>query len=127
MGGEKQFYSLLPAGKLNLLILFTHKEGQLYYSQDAFAVPYIVENGVQYLLLTEVLVKSPKVLPDNIHYAEQLECYRSLLEKDPSFVQVVKHDLAELQGRLTKIDNEDKRTKVANFVAALVELSEQTV
>ena len=127
IGGEDKFYSLIPAGKLNLLILFTHKEGPLYYSQDAFAVPYIVENGVQYPLLTAVLAKSPDVLPDNIHYAEQLECYRSLLEKDTSFVQVVKHDLAELQGKLTKIDNAEKRTKAANFVAALVVLSEQTV
>ena len=122
MGGAEAFYSLLPAGKLNLLILFTHKEGQHYHSQDAFCVPYIVEREKQYPLLTAVLAKSPQLLPDNIHYAEQLECYRTLYEKDHSFSNIVKHDMAELKGRMSTIENTVKRQKVADFINAMGQL-----
>lgn len=122
MGGAETFYSLLQTGKLNLLILFTHKEGQHYYSQDAFCVPYIVEREKQYPLLTAVLAKSPQVLPDNIHYAEQLECYRTLCGKDNSFSEVVKHDMAELKGRMSTIENATKRQRVEDFINAMGQL-----
>lgn len=122
MKGEKSFFSLLPVGKLHLLIHFTHLRDELYDSIDAFAVPGIISEGKRYPLLSLVLAKDPHILPDNIHYTEQMECYKRCLYDDPSFKAVVQHDIAELKKRLPNVESIKKYKKVEEFIEYLERL-----
>lgn len=122
MKGEKSFFSLLPVGKLHLLIHFTHLRDQLYDSKDAFSVPGVISEGKRYPLLSLVLVKGPHILPDNIHYAGQMECYKQCLHADPSFKSVVQHDLAELKKRLPNVESREKYDKIEKMMACLERL-----
>ena len=71
-------------------------------------MPGVISVGKRYPLLSLVLVKEPHILPDNIHYAEQMECYKQCLCADPSFKSVVQHDLAELKKRLPNVESKEK-------------------
>lgn len=122
MKGEKSFFSLLPVGKLHLLIHLAHLRDELYDSKDAFSVPGIISEGKRYPLLSLVLLKEPQILPDNIHYTEQMECYKKCLHDDPSFNTVVQHDIAELKKRLPNVENKEKYKKVEEFIKYLERL-----
>lgn len=119
MEGEKSFFSLLPAGRLHLLIHFTHLRDELFDSKDAFSVSGIISEGKHYPLLSLVLVKDPRVLPDNIHYTEQVEYYKKCLHEDPSFKDIVHHDLIELKKRLPNVESKEKYKKVEELIKSL--------
>ena len=104
------------------MIHFTHLRDQLYDSKDAFSVPGVISEGKRYPLLSLVLVKDPHILPDNIHYAEQMECYKQCLRADPSFKSVVQHDLAELKKRLPNVESREKYDKIEKMIACLEQL-----
>lgn len=70
-------------------------------------------------MLSPALHYSQDVIFDNVHYDEQLECYRRLLLANPLFMEVVKNDLAELNKRMLVIKKEEKREKVGAFVESL--------
>lgn len=104
------------------MIHFTHLRDQLYDSKDAFSVPGVISLGKRYPLLSLVLVKDPHILPDNVHYAEQMECYKQCLCADPSFKSVVLHDLAELKKRLPNVESKEKHENVEKMIACLERL-----
>lgn len=119
LNNEKSYYSMLPVGKLHLLIHFTHLHDQYYASEDAFADPGIINGGRRYPLLSLVLAREPHLLPDNLHYGEQLEVYKKCLREDPMFMAVVEHDLSALKKRIPYAENKEKLGKVEEMVAGL--------
>lgn len=110
--GERTYYSRINAGPLNVVIRFTHLQNNLYSSDDAFAEPYYSENGVLYPLLTVAMAKSPDVFFDNVHYEEQLECYKHCLKEQHGFEAVIRHDIDALRHYLAQAMKPEKREKI---------------
>lgn len=65
------------------------------------------------------------MLFDNVHYDEQLECYKQCLSEDGSFRAVLEHDLVELKKRLPNVLDKEKREKVTAFVERLKNLCDR--
>lgn len=84
------------------MIRFTHTHDGFYASDDGFAKPYIIHNDIKRPILSVALSNAADVVFDNIHYAEQLECYKECLAINQSFMKVITHDLhiLELQKQL---------------------------
>lgn len=118
----KPYFTAIPAGKLLLMLFFNPYRGQLYMSYDAFSFRYHTEGGKRYPILSPALHYSQDVIFDNVHYDEQLECYKQCLAEDPSFHEVLEHDLAELMKRMSSVTTKEKHEKVAAFVERLKEL-----
>lgn len=118
----KPFFTAIPAGKLLLMLFFNPYRGQLYKSYDAFSFRYHTEGGKRYPMLSPALCYSQDVIFDNVHYDEQLECYKECLNADTSFRAVIEHDLAELKKRLPKVENKENRERVISFVEQLARL-----
>lgn len=118
----KPYFTAISAGKLLLMLFFNPYRGQLYKSYDAFSFRYHTEGGKRYPMLSPALHYSQDVVFDNVHYDEQLECYKQCLAEDISFREVLEHDLTELKKRISNVTNEEKREKVAAFVEHLEEL-----
>ena len=119
----RSFFTCIPAGKLRLMLFFKPHSGQLYKSYDAFSFRYYIEKCRRYPILTPALSNSQDILFDNIHYEEQLECYKTCLNEDATFIVVIEHDIAELKKRMRLVDNNEKLEKVKSFVEALEKLS----
>ena len=117
--GEKTYYSRINAGPLNVVIRFTHLQGNLYSSDDAFTEPYYSENGVLYPMLTVAMAKSPDVFFDNVHYEEQLECYKQCLKNQHGFESVIRHDIDALRRYLDQAMKPEKREKIEWLVREL--------
>ena len=117
------FYSIIPAGFLQLLIFFTYIQDNIYASTDAFSNPFVFDNGIKYPLLTLALVKSPNILFDNIHYEEQLNGYKKCLEENPSFSIIINNDVAKIKRIIPSIKHEEKKQIVESFVEKLQRLS----
>ena len=109
----------MSAGYLTLLLHFTHLHDKWYASDDAFSVSYIFNNERKYPLLTAALSKSQAILFDNIHYEEQLACYRQCLAENRGFRAVIIHDADEISKRLTLVERKEKRQKVESFLTVL--------
>ena len=118
----KPFFTAIPAGRLLLMLFFKPYSGKLYKSYDAFSFRYHTEGGKRYPILSPALHYSQDVIFDNVHYDEQLECYKQCLAEDPSFREVLEHDLAELMKRMSSVTTKEKHEKVAAFVERLKEL-----
>ena len=121
--GEKTYYSRINAGPLNVVIRFTHLQGNLYSSDDAFTEPYYSENGVLYPMLTVAMAKSPDVFFDNVHYEEQLECYKQCLKEQHGFESVIKHDIDALRCYLDQAMKPEKREKIEWLMLELGKMS----
>lgn len=119
---EGSFYSIIPAGFLRLLIFFTYIQDNIYTSTDAFSNPFVIGNGMKYPLLTVALVKSPNILFDNIHYEEQLNCYKECLQENPSFAPIIKNDILTIKHIVSSIKNNEKKQTVEVFVEKLQHL-----
>ena len=117
------FFTSMPAGKLLLILFFKPHSGQLYKSYDAFSFRYYIEKGHRYPMMSPALSYSQDIFFDNIHYEERLECYKTCLSEDATFIAVIEHDIAELKKRMLYVDNKEKLEKVKGFVDALEELS----
>lgn len=117
--GTNNYFSPMSAGYLTLLLHFTHLHDKWYASDDAFSVSYIFNNERKYPLLTAALSKSQDILFDNIHYEEQLACYRQCLAENRGFRAVIIHDADEISKRLTLVERKEKRQKVESFLTAL--------
>ncbi len=120
-GGES-YYSIVPAGDLRLMIQFSHTHDNFYVSEDGFAQPYIMDNGVRYPILSAALTKCPELVFDNIHYTEQLECYKECLANNDSFMKVIKHDLQILERQKHQIKSVAKLELFSAFVDELKQL-----
>ena len=120
--GAKSYYSFIKAGPLTVLIRFTHLQDKLYSSDDAFVEPYYNENGVRYPLLTVAMAKSPEVFFDNVHYEEQLACYKQCLKEQNGFVAVIRHDIDVLRHYLTPAMKPEKREKIEWLVREMSHL-----
>lgn len=120
--GSGSYYSFVPAGHLMLMIRFNHTHDGLYASEDGFAQSYIEDNGLKYPILSAALAKSPDVVFDNIHYAEQLECYKECLANSSAFMKVIKHDLHILEQQRLLITSEAKLEMFTTFVEELKQL-----
>ena len=118
----KPFFTAIPAGRLLLMLFFKPYSGKLYKSYDAFSFRYHTEGEKRYPILSPALHYSQDVIFDNVHYDEQLECYKQCLAEDPSFHEVLEHDLAELMKRMSSVTTKEKHEKVAAFVERLKEL-----
>lgn len=125
--GVEVYYSPMPAGKLILLLRFSLLNNGLYASEDAFATPFVFEKGKPYPLLTVALEKSKDVLFDNIHYDEQLECYRRCLNDNKDFKAVVQHDVEEINRRLQKVEWPEKRAVIERMINGLKRLIEKKI
>ena len=121
--GCHEYYSLVPAGHLRLMIRFTHTHDGFYASDDGFAKPYIIHNDIKRPILSVALSNAADVVFDNIHYAEQLECYKECLAINQSFMKVITHDLhiLELQKQLITT-----AAKLEMFTAFVEELKQVT-
>lgn len=119
--GCESFYTVIPAGHLKLMIRFTHTHDSFYISEDGFAQPYII-NGLKYPILSVALANGPDVVFDNIHYTEQLECYKECLASDVSFVNVIRHDLQILERQKSFIRAAPKLEIFTAFVDELLQL-----
>lgn len=117
--GAENYFSSMPAGYLTLFLHFTHLHDRWYASTDAFSVPYIFNNERKYPLLTAALSKSQDILFDNIHYEEQLACYRQCLDENRGFKTVISHDVDEINKRLPLVKRQEKRQKAESFLTAL--------
>ncbi len=120
--GFDSYYSFVPAGHLRLMIRFTHTHDNFYASEDGFAQPYIMNNGHRYPILSAALANGADMVFDNIHYSEQLKCYKECLASSPSFVKVIKHDLQILERQKRIIKSEAKEKMFYKFVDDLMEL-----
>lgn len=120
--GSESYYSFVPAGHLRLMIRFIHTHDRFYASEDGFAQPYIVDKGLKYPILSVALAKSPDMVFDNIHYAEQLECYKECLASSQSFKKVIKHDLQVLERQKQFITSAIKMELFTSFVEELRKL-----
>lgn len=120
--GQSSFYSVVGAGSLHLLIHFTHVGGKEYASADAFTIPYIYEKGLRYPVLSATLANCPTMMFDNVHYAEQLECYRDCLVKNSSFMKVIENDVNVLQRIVSSIKDCEKRRQAVSFIESLLQL-----
>lgn len=118
----KPFFSVISAGKLLLMLFFKPYSGKLYKSYDAFSFRYHTEGGERYPMLSPALRYSQDVIFDNVHYDEQLECYKQCLAEDSSFRAVLEHDLVELKKRLPNVLDKEKHEKVADFVKRLTRI-----
>lgn len=114
--GYDSYYSFVPAGHLRLMIRFTHTHDNFYASEDGFVSRYVMNNGIKYPILSAVLANGPDIVFDNIHYAEQLECYKECLASNASFVKVIKHDLQILERQKQFIKSEAKEKMFYKFV-----------
>ena len=61
----------------------------------------------------------PDIVFDNIHYTEQLDCYRQCLAADKSFTEVIRHDLQILERQMPLIKSGPKATTFSSFVEEL--------
>ena len=120
--GSESYFTVIPAGHLRLMILFAHTHDGLYASEDGFAQPYIMNNSLRYPILSAALTNGQDVVFDNIHYGEQLECYKECLANSPSFMKVIKHDLQILERQKQLITTEAKMEKFSAFVEELKQL-----
>ena len=120
--GSNSYFSFVPAGHLRLMILFTHTHDNYYASEDGFATPYVMNNGHRYPILSAALANGPDMVFDNIHYSEQLECYKECLASSPSFVKVIKHDLQILEQQKQFITTAAKAEMFSAFVDELKQL-----
>ena len=68
------------------------------------------------------LVKSPNILFDNIHYEEQLNCYKECLQENPSFAPIIKNDILTIKHIVSSIKNNEKKQTVEVFVEKLQHL-----
>lgn len=119
------YFSPVQAGPLVLLVRFTHLHNNLYASEDAFAEPYLFQNDKRYPLLTAALAKSKDVLFDNIHYDEQLACYRQCQNDEKDFEAVIQHDLVELTNRIHLVEKKEKRAAVEQMINELKAISKK--
>jgi hypothetical protein len=115
-------YAIIPAGHLRLLVRFTHTHDKFYSSEDGFARPYTMDNGHKYPVLSASLAKAPDVVFDNIHYSEQLECYKECLANNDSFMGVIQHDLQVLEQQKQQIKSTAKLKMFSSFVDGLKQL-----
>ena len=118
----RNFYSVVCAGPLHILIYFTHVCGTEFASADAFTIPYIIEKGLRYPLLSAVLANCPTFVFDNVHYTEQLECYNACLANDSSFAKVIESDINILHKIISSIEESEKRKQVVSFIDSLQQL-----
>ena len=122
--GVEQFYSLINAGPLRLFVHHTHTHDNQYKSVDAFSLPYYTdEKGRQYPLLSAILANNQDIVFDNIHYDEQLHCYKNCMESSPSFSKIIDHDLTILQRQKELIKEHYKAIAFNKFLDALQEIS----
>lgn len=121
----KPYFTAIPAGKLLLMLFFNPYRGQLYKSYDAFSFRYHTEGGKRYPMLSPALHYSQDVLFDNVHYDEQLECYRQCLAEDSSFREVLEHDLVGLKRWSSLIQSQAKREKMTDFLDCLENLCDR--
>ena len=119
LAGEKTYYSRISAGPLNVMIRFTYLQDNLYSSDDAFTEPYYNENGVLYPMLTVAMAKSPSVFFDNVHYGEQLECYKHCLKEQRGFETVIQHDIEALRSYQNQEMKPEKWEKIEWLVREL--------
>lgn len=122
LDGCESYYAIIPAGHLRLQIRFTHTHDNFYSSEDGFAVPYTMDNGQKFPVLSASLAKAPDVVFDNIHYSEQLECYKECLANNGSFVRVIQHDLQVLEQQKQQITSTAKLKMFSSFVDGLKRL-----
>lgn len=122
VNGQNSFYSVVCAGNLHILIHFTHVCGDKYASVDAFNTPYIYEKGLRYPILSAALANCPTFMLDNVHYAEQLECYRNCLINDTSFMKVIENDVSVLQKIVSSLGVSEKRRQAVSFIESLQQL-----
>ena len=120
--GCESYYTIIPAGHLSLMIHFTHTHDNFYASEDGFVQPFIIDNGRRAPILSAVLANGPDVVFDNIHYSEQLGCYKECLANGDSFVQVVKRDLQILERQKPQIKSTAKLKMFSAFVDELKQL-----
>lgn len=59
---------------------------------------------------------------DNVHYAEQLECYRNCLINDTSFMKVIENDVSVLQKIVSSMEVSEKRRQAVSFIESLQQL-----
>jgi len=122
LAGCESYYANIPAGYLRLMVRFTHTHGNFYASEDGFVQPYIMDNDRRYPILSVALAKEPDVVFDNIHYSEQLDCYKECLSNSDSFVKVIKHDLQILEWQKPRIKSIPKLKMFSAFVDELKRL-----
>lgn len=120
--GQNNFYSVVSASSLHILIHFTHVNGEEYASTDAFTIPYIIVKGLRYPLLSVALANCPTFMLDNVHYAEQLECYKDCLATDSSFTKVIDSDITLLRKIAFSMEECEKRKMVVSFIESLQKL-----
>ena len=119
---SKEYYSCVNAGYLRLLIRFTHVHDNVFASADGFSTPFVVNNGYKYPILSAALANGSDIVFDNIHYSEQLECYKQCLATDNTFTRVIKHDLQILEQQKRLIKSELKAQLFSAFVEDLKRL-----
>ena len=81
-----------------------------------------MKNGLSHPILSAALANGPDMVFDNIHYAEQLECYKKCLASSPSFMKVIKHDLQILERQKQFITSSTKMNMFSVFVEELSQL-----
>ena len=119
LSGCGEYFAIVDAGRLKLCIKFTWLHDQFYASEDAFVKQYVFNEGRRYPILSAALANAPSILFDNIHYFEQLACYKECLVSDKSFMKVIKHDLQILKQQKRLIESEAKLELFSEFVDAL--------
>lgn len=120
--GNKEYISVVDAGHLRLAIKFTWDHDNFYSSADGFEQQYVFNEGRRYPMLTAALANRSDIVFDNIHYTEQLDCYRQCLAADKSFTEVIRHDLQILERQMPLIKSEPKATMFSSFVNSLKQL-----
>ena len=124
LAGCESYYTVIPAGHLSFMIHFTHTHDGYYASEDGFDTPYLMNNGLKYPVLSAALANAPDIVFDNIHYSEQLACYKNCLANSKTFVKVIKHDLQILEQQKQQIKSEAKLKVFSMFLDDLKQLRE---